>query len=96
MGFIKDWLGIILQVISLWAIIFSAIKIISKNEREWISRESAEARREDRLQIVEKQLVEMHSETKQIVGIEAILVQVKDEIARLRNRLDNYLDRSKE
>jgi hypothetical protein len=82
---LKDWLTITLQLVSLFTIIFSAIKIINKNEREWVQRE-------ERLLRMETDIQDMHGNTIKLVSVEAKLVDLISEMSRIRDRLDRFLD----
>ena len=81
----RDWLIIILQVISLFTVIFSADKIINRNVREWDLREL-------RLLAIEKYLDAMRLAVKDFSGVPVKLNDIAGEIERLRNRLDRFLD----
>jgi hypothetical protein len=82
---LKDWLTITLQLVSLFTIIFSAVKIINKNEREWVQRE-------ERLLRMETDIQDMHGNTIKLVSVEAKLVDLISEMSRIRDRLDRFLD----
>jgi hypothetical protein len=81
----RDWLIIILQVVSLFTVIFSAIKIINRNVREWEVREM-------RLMAIERELDQMRISIKDFSGMPVKLNDIASEIERLRNRLDRFLD----
>ena len=81
----RDWLIIALQVISLFTVIFSAVKIINRNVREWDMREL-------RLLAIEKELDQMRTAVKDFSGVPVKLNDIAAEIERLRNRLDRFLD----
>ena len=81
----REWLIVSLQVVSLFAVLFSAVKIINRNVREWDIREL-------RLAGIEKELLEMRLSIKEVVGLPAKLNDITPEIERLRNRLDRFLD----
>jgi len=82
---LKDWLSIILQCASLITIIFSAIKIINKNEREWIQRE-------ERLLRMEADINSMQGNAAKLVAVESKLSDLLSEMSRVRDRLDRFLD----
>ena len=81
----REWLMVSLQIISLVAVVLSAVKIINRNVREWDVREL-------RLAGIEKELLEMRLSIKEVVGLPAKLNDITPEIERLRNRLDRFLD----
>jgi len=81
----RDWLIILLQVISLFTVVFSAVKIINRNVREWEVREL-------RLMAIEKELDAMRVAIRDFSGMPVKLNDISSEIERLRNRLDRFLD----
>lgn len=81
----RDWLIIALQLISLFTVVFSAVKIINRNVREWDVREL-------RMLSIEKELDEMRTAIRNFSGVPVKLNDIAAEIERLRNRLDRFLD----
>jgi len=81
----RDWLIVVLQVISLFTVIFSAVKIINRNVREWEVREL-------RLMAIEKELDQMRTAIRDFSWVPVKLNDISGEIERLRNRLDRFLD----
>lgn len=82
---IQIWLSIVLQVLTLSTILISIIKIINRVEREW-------NQREDRLISTERAIRVLEADARTIASIDTKLADMKDEMARLRNRLDTFLD----
>ena len=82
---IQIWLSIVLQVLTLSTILISIIKIINRVEREW-------NQREDRLIAAERAIRVLESDARIITSVDVKLADMKDEMARLRNRLDTFLD----
>ena len=82
---IQIWLSIVLQVLTLSTIVISIIKIINRVEREW-------NQREDRLITAERAIRVLESDSRVITSVDVKLADMKDEMARLRNRLDTFLD----
>jgi biopolymer transport protein ExbB/TolQ len=83
---IKDWIQLVLSCLTLFAVVYSAMKVINRNQKEWEENER-------RLTSLELDVAEMRKETKQIVGVEAKLDDLTREIQRVRDRLDGFLDR---
>ena len=81
----RDWLVIALQLVSLFAVVFSAIKIVNRNEREW-------SQREERMNRMESELVRVMGDASRLVAVEAKLGDIASEMARVRDRLDRFLD----
>ena len=82
---IQVWLAIVLQVITLATIIISIIKVMNRVEREW-------NQREERLITAERAIKALESDARTITSVDVKLGDMKEEIGRLRNRLDNFLD----
>jgi len=82
---IQIWLGIVLQVLTLTTILISIVKVINRVEREWIQRE-------DRLIAAERAIKMLETDARTITSVDVKLADMKDEISRLRNRLDTFLD----
>jgi len=85
MTFIQTWLSVILQILTLSTILISLIKIINRIEREW-------NQREDRLIAAERAIRVLETDARTITSVDVKLADMKDEISRLRNRLDAFLD----
>jgi hypothetical protein len=81
----RDYLIIVLQLVSLVTVIFSAVKIINRNVREWEVREL-------RLAAIERELDQMRVAIRDFSGVPVKLNDIAGEIERLRNRLDRFLD----
>jgi len=88
----KEWLSIALQCLSLLAILFSAIKIINRNEREWIVREQRLLEIESDLKRIDSELASFRPIMAQMAAISVKLAEVTAEMERIRNRLDRFLD----
>ena len=81
----RDWLIIVLQLVSLFTVVFSAIKVVNRNTREWDVREL-------RLMAIEKEQEQMRVAIRDFLGVPVKLNDIGSEIERLRNRLDRFLD----
>lgn len=81
----KDYLIIALQVLSLFTIVFSALKVINRNIDEWKAREM-------RLAHIESELSDMRQVSRDIAGLNVRLSDIASEIERMRSRLDRFLD----
>jgi hypothetical protein len=81
----RDWLIVVLQVISLFGIVFSAIKIINKNEREW-------SQRDERMMRMENEILRLMGDSSRLISVEAKLAEIATEMSRVRDRLDRFLD----
>ena len=81
----KDWLQLALSCLTLLTVIFSAIKIINKNEREWILRDA-------KLNELESDVKELKGEVSQMLAVETSLSDISKEVVRMRDRLDRFLD----
>ena len=81
----KEWLSIILQVITLFSIVYSAVKIVNRNEREWVQKE-------DRISVIENNIKEMKASTIMLVALESKITELSGEMIRVRDRLDRFLD----
>ena len=92
MSFIHDWIGVILQLLTLGAIAISAIKVIDRNIDEWKTREQRLSLIEQRLTKMETELDAMRNMGRDIASILAKQTDTATEIERLRNRLDRFLD----
>ena len=85
MTIIQIWLAIALQIITLLTIVVSIIKVINRVEREW-------NQREDRLIAAEKAIKILESDTRIVTSVDVKLSDMKDEVLRMRNRLDTFID----
>lgn len=92
MSFIHDWIGVILQLLTLCTIVISALKVIDRNIDEWKNREQRLSLIEQRLTKMESELDAMRNMGRDISAILAKQTDTATEIERLRNRLDRFLD----
>jgi hypothetical protein len=82
---LKEYLIILLQLITILGIVFSAIKIVNRNIAEWQMKEV-------RMQAIERELSELRSAHLAIAALSTKLTDIVAEIERLRTRLDRFLD----
>ena len=83
---ILQWLQIVLSLISVLVIIFGIFKVVNRNNEEWRERER-------RLVAIEEELSEIRKEGKEIIAMGAQFVLLTEEMKRVRDRLDLFLDR---
>ena len=82
---VLQWLQAVLSAMSLVAIIYGVFKVVNRNNEEWRERER-------RLVSVETEITEMRKEGKEIIAIGAQLQRLEEEMKRVRDRLDQFLD----
>lgn len=86
MGFIRDWVSLVLQIITLGTIFFTVFKVIDKNTREW-------EQREGRIVTIESDLKVLRTTREDLSKIDTKLSDLVSEISRVRDRLDRFLDK---
>lgn len=82
---IKEYLIILLQLLTILGIVFSAVKIVNRNVAEWQMKET-------RMQAIERELSELRSAHLSIASLSTKMTDIVAEIERLRTRLDRFLD----
>lgn len=82
---LKDWVMIVLQLVTLVSIVYSAIKVVNRNVMEW-------SQREQRLSLLESQIIELRRVEKELTSVDAKLLDISQEMTRVRDRLDRFLD----
>lgn len=82
---ILQWLQILLSLASLIVIVFGIFKVVNRNNEEWRERER-------RLKAIEEELTEIRKEGKEIIAMAAQFVLLTNEMKRVRDRLDQFLD----
>ena len=65
---------------------FGVFKIINRNNDEWRDKEQ-------RFQIMEQEMVVIRGEGRQVIALGTEFTSMKDELKRVRDRLDQFLDR---
>ena len=81
----REWIALILQSITLIAVVFSAIKVVNRNQREW-------EKHENRVDLLEREVSNLIDGGERLVAVEARLVEISSEMSRVRDRLDRFLD----
>jgi len=97
MGFLKDWIGVIVAVVNLLLMLWGILKVLQKQEYEWSAKEN-------RLLTVENEVKMLHlavsaftvAQTAMSGQLTAVTTRLDDlivESKRTQARLDQYLDR---
>ena len=79
------WLLIALQICTLAGIVISGWKIITRNQREW-ERKEAQIDRHD------SEILDLRRDTSRLGAVEVKLGELGQEMSRVRDRLDRFLD----
>ena len=90
-----QWLQILLSVISLVVIFYGVFKVVNRNNEEWRDRER-------RITAIEAELAEMRKESTAIIALGVQFTALSsqfstlvEEMKRIRDRLDTFLDKGK-
>lgn len=81
-----NWITIVVQIVTLIAILYSGYRVIERNVEEWRQREL-------RLQNIESELKELRNTNITIARVDTKLGELTSEIMRVRDRLDTFLDK---
>ena len=82
---ILQWIQIALSGTSLLLILYGVFKIVNRNNEEWKERER-------RLVAIEEELAEIRKESKDIATIGSQICRLEEEMVRVRDRLDKFID----
>ena len=92
---VLQWLQIILSIISLVVIFYGVFKVVNRNNEEWRDRER-------RIAAIETELAEMRKESTAIIALGVQFTALSsqfstlvEEMKRIRDRLDTFLDKGK-
>ena len=85
MNIAQGWITMVTSLMTLIVMLYGIIKIVNKNEREWIQRD-------DKLSIIDKDVSVLKSKMELLIGIDTKMSEMKEEVTRMRNRLDTFLD----
>jgi hypothetical protein len=80
-----QWFQLAVAIVTLAGLAFSAMKIFNRNSDEWRDRER-------RLVGMEDEVKEMRTENRQILAFGSQLSELKNEMERVRDRMDQFLD----
>ena len=81
----REWIGLVLQAVTLLTVLFSAIKVVNRNQREW-------EKHENRVDLLEREVSSLVNGNECLIAVEAKLVEIGSEMSRVRDRLDRFLD----
>ena len=81
----REWVGLVLQMVTLLTVLFSAIKVVNRNQREW-------EKHENRVDLLEREVSSLVNGNERLIAVEAKLVEIGSEMSRVRDRLDRFLD----
>jgi hypothetical protein len=81
----KEWIGIVLQLLTLTTIIVASVKVINRNIQEWDFKEA-------RMTKMEEDIRSVLRDSSRLIAVEAKLTEISSEMSRVRDRLDRFLD----
>ena len=82
---VKEWISLVIQLVTLLTVVFSAIKVVNRNQREW-------EKHENRVDLLEREVRSLTDDNERLIAVEAKLVEIGSEMSRVRDRLDRFLD----